>query len=204
MKLKYWADMAAREELAPDRVSDVEITSETPSTEVTEITAASESAAEESVAAETIAEEVVTEEAVTTEAVTAEAVTKENGTIETDTAKNDTATSKLPRPIAYFFRALCFPVTMIGISLLVILVSVFATALFAAFVIMIIGGIFAGTEAIRNMSQAPYVSLELLGMVLAVIALGLILMLASLKMFSNVLPKTAGLYKKAVRFVKRI
>ncbi|MCR5324221.1 MAG: hypothetical protein K6E85_13245 [Lachnospiraceae bacterium] len=122
-----------------------------------------------------------------------------------DNAENENSEQKtkvrktnLPRPIAIICEIFLTLLSTVGLSLLMALLILITVACAVSALAMIASGGFTIFEAISNMPSAVLVSLQSMGIGFAMLAAGLLIMLASLKCIRYALPATAGLFPKAI------
>ena len=112
--------------------------------------------------------------------------------------------SNLPRPIAVLFAIILFPLSFAGITILTAGAFIITAAVTLLSLGLVVGGIYLVIEGILNVSSAHYIAFELMGIGLAAAALGLVLFTIALRCITRLLPRTAGLYRKAARAIKRL
>ena len=110
----------------------------------------------------------------------------------------NTGKTNLPRPLAKFFGGILTGFSSIGISVLMALLIIVTVGCAVFALAFMAGGGFAVFEAFANIKSATLVALQYMGIGCAVFALGLLLMLATVKLIRYALPGTAGLFPKAV------
>ena len=179
MALKYWKTMAEREKEKEENRILPEIVKESPKTE---------------------------ESIDNTDKNIEKNIEKNTGKdIENNTEKNtDTSGSDKTAPAqesskASFLGILLIVLSSIGLIILMALMIIITIACAVLSLALMAGGGFTVFEAFANIGSAPLVSLQCMGIGFAVIALGLLMMLAALKCISSVLPGTAELFPKTVK-----
>lgn len=129
---------------------------------------------------------------------TNEAASEDKNTANTEQTQEKTGKTNLPRPLARFFGGVLTGFSSIGISVLMALLIIITVGCAVLALAFMAGGGFAVFEAFANIKSATIVALQYMGLGFAVFALGLLLMLATIKLIRSALPGTAGLFPKAV------
>ena len=118
--------------------------------------------------------------------------------VNNESEKSDVKRTNMPRPLAAVIGVLLTVLSSIGLSVLMALMIIITIGCAVFSLALMAGGGFTVFEAFTNIGSSPIVSLQCMGIGFAVFALGLLLMLATLKCISTVLPAVAELFPKTV------
>lgn len=127
-----------------------------------------------------------------------EVAIENKNTTDSEQTQEKTGKTNLPRPLAKFFGGVLTGFSSIGISVLMALLIIITVGCAVLALAFMAGGGFTVFEAFANIKSATIVALQYMGIGFAVFALGLLLMLATIKLIRSALPGTAGLFPKAV------